>query len=80
MDEDIKRLLTIIKSAPSPFNKTDSELAQAYKNWFFGSRMNMKAGEHAFNPNEEIIELKQYIIELDREAQTGENQNAKIQG
>ncbi len=72
MDEDVKRLLTIIKSAPSPFNKTDSELAQAYKNWFFGSRTNLKANEQVFNPNEENIRLKQYILELDREAQTGE--------
>lgn len=72
MDEDVKRLLAIIKSAPSPFDKTDSELAQAYRNWFFGSRLNMKASEQAYNPNKEIIELKQYILELDREAQTGE--------
>ncbi len=28
----------------------------------------------------EIIELKQYVLDLDREAQTGEFQNAKVQG
>ena len=51
MDEDVKRLLTIIKRAPSPFGKTDSELAQEYRNWFLGSRLNMKAAEQSFAPD-----------------------------
>ena len=50
MNEDIERLLTIIKNAPSPFGKTDSELAQEYRNWYFGSRLNMKAAEQRFVP------------------------------
>jgi hypothetical protein len=45
MSEDIERLLKIIKSAPSPFGKTDSELAQEYRNWYLGARLNMKAKE-----------------------------------
>ena len=48
MNEDIKRLLTIIKRAPTPFGKTDSELAQEYRNWFLGSRLNLKAAEQSF--------------------------------
>ena len=51
MDEDVKRLLTIIKRAPSPFGKTDSELAQEYRNWYLGSRLNMKAAEQSFAPD-----------------------------
>ncbi len=32
-------LLDIVKDAPNPANyKNDSELAQAYKNWFYGKR------------------------------------------
>ena len=51
MDEDVKRLLTIIKRAPSPFGKTDSELAQEYRNWYLGSRLNMKAAEQSILRN-----------------------------
>ena len=53
MNEDIKRLLTIIKRAPTPFGKTDSELAQEYRNWFLGSRLNLKAAEQSFVPDPE---------------------------
>ncbi len=42
-------------------------LAERLSNWYASKQ-------------KEIIGLKQYILELDREAQTGENQNAKIQG
>lgn len=39
-----------IKSAPSPFGKTDSELAQEYRNWFWGPRIDeLKAAELSQN-------------------------------
>lgn len=50
MNEDAKRLLTIIKNAPKPFGKTDSELAKEYRSWYLGSRLNMKATEQRFVP------------------------------
>lgn len=44
---DVKRLLSIIHEAPLPFEKTDSQLAQEYRNWFYGVRSGMlKATEH----------------------------------
>jgi len=58
--DDIRRLLNILEAAPSPVDKTDSELAQAYRNWFYGMRAdNLKAfelgqkqesGQSALNP------------------------------
>ena len=53
MNEDVKRLLTIIKRAPIPFGKTDSKLAQEYRNWYLGSRLNLKAAEQSFAPDPE---------------------------
>jgi hypothetical protein len=44
-DKDKKRLLMVIKGAPSPFGKTDSQLAQEYRNWYFGARLSLTAAE-----------------------------------
>lgn len=35
---DAERLLSIIGAAPLPSDKTDSELAQEYRNWYYGIR------------------------------------------
>lgn len=44
---DVERLLSIIHEAPLPFEKTDSQLAQEYRNWFYGVRSGrLKATEH----------------------------------
>jgi hypothetical protein len=44
---DVERLLSIIHECPLPFEKTDSQLAQEYRNWFYGVRSGgMKATEH----------------------------------
>ena len=38
----VMELLDIVRDAPNPANyKNDSELAQAYKNWFYGKRTEM---------------------------------------
>lgn len=58
MNEDVIRLVLIIKSAPKPFGKTDSELAQEYRNWYLGSRLNMKAAEHGVHPTRESLVQK----------------------
>lgn len=44
-EESATRLLKIIKSAPKPTLKTDSQLAAEYHNWYFGARLNMTAAE-----------------------------------
>jgi len=45
------RLLSIIKDAPIPFDKTDSELAQEYKRWFYGVRTHkLTAAEQKMHP------------------------------
>jgi hypothetical protein len=36
---DAERLLSIILAAPLPFGKSDSQLAQEYRNWFYGIRV-----------------------------------------
>lgn len=54
LKDDTVRLLTIIKNAPSPFGKTDSELAQAYKSWYLTSRFNLKAAEQVFEPKKDV--------------------------
>ena len=38
MISDAERLLSIIMTAPLPSGKTDSELAQEYRNWYYGVR------------------------------------------
>lgn len=49
--DDVKRLLSIIKSAPLPFGKTDSQLAQEYRNWFYGIRSeNLEAAKQHVQP------------------------------
>lgn len=45
LQADVLRLLSIIKDAPLPFDRSDSELAQEYKNWFFRARSQLKASE-----------------------------------
>ncbi len=55
LSEDVIRLLTIIKSAPSPFGKTDSELAIVYKSWYLAYRLNLKASEQVFEPEKEDV-------------------------
>ena len=36
--DDAERLLSIIRAAPLPFDKNDSQLAQEYRNWYYGER------------------------------------------
>ena len=43
--DDVKRLLQIIKASPVPLDKSDSQLAKEYRNWFFGVRQKLKASE-----------------------------------
>lgn len=43
---DIERLVSIIRAAPMPMDKSDSQLAQEYRNWFYGIRVErLKASE-----------------------------------
>ena len=37
--ESINRLLSLIHAAPDPFEKTDLQIAQEYRNWFYGVRL-----------------------------------------
>jgi hypothetical protein len=46
LEADKARLLSIIRAVPKPIDMTDSEIAAAYRNWFYGERINrLKSGE-----------------------------------
>lgn len=48
--------------------------------WEEGDALVERLSNWYASKQKEIIELKQYVLDLDREAQTGEFQNAKVQG
>ncbi len=48
--------------------------------WEEGDALVERLSNWYASKQKEIIELKQYVLDLDRECQTGEFQNAKIQG
>ena len=48
---DEERLLSIIRAAPLPSDKTDSQLAQEYRNWYYGVRTSrLRPGEPVRQP------------------------------